>query len=164
VVGFFITYSNYFERGATSVGARFDYWRAAVQDFSRNPVFGSGPGTFSIAYKKLKSPQSEMALLAHNDYLEQASDSGFIGFFSYLSFISSHLWYLYRKRSGKSDLLLFAVSLGVLGWAIQGLTEFGLYIPALAWTAFMLLGALVAGHGNSNRQTDGSLDSFGKRE
>jgi len=144
VVGFFITYSSYFERGATSVGARFDYWRAAAQDFASNPVFGSGPGTFSIAYKKLKSPDSEMALLTHNDYLEQASDSGLIGFLSYFWFISSHLWYLYRKLTLKFDLLLFSGFLGILGWALHGLTEFGLYIPALGWSAFMLLGWLVA--------------------
>jgi len=144
VIGFFITYASYFERGATSVGARFDYWRAAVQDFASNPVFGSGPGTFSIAYKKLKSPDSEMALLTHNDYLEQASDSGFMGFLSYFCFIACHFWYLYRKSKLRSDLLSLTVFLGVLGWALQGLTEFGLYIPALAWPAFMLLGWLAA--------------------
>jgi O-antigen ligase len=85
-----------------------------------------------------------MALLTHNDYLEQASDSGLIGFLSYLGFITCHFWYLYRKPTLKSDLLLLTSFLGVLGWALQSLTEFGLYIPALAWPAFMLLGWLAA--------------------
>jgi O-antigen ligase len=85
-----------------------------------------------------------MAKLTHNDYLEQASDSGLIGFVSYFGFILSHILYLYRKLTIKSDLLQFACFLGVLGWALQGLTEFGLYIPALAWPAFMLLGRLAA--------------------
>ena len=164
VAGFFVTYSSYFERGATSVGARFDYWRAAVQAFASNPVFGSGPGTFSIAYKRLKSPDSEMALLAHNDYLEQASDSGLIGVLSYFGFISGNLCYLYRKSTLKSDLLQFGVFLGVLGWAIHGLTEFGLYIPALAWPAFMLLGASTAAGEDSNRQPLGSVRSLAERE
>ena len=37
----------------------------------------------------------------------------------------------------------FAVWLGVLGWSLQGLFDFGLYIPALAWPAFTLLGWLL---------------------
>jgi len=31
------------------------------------------------------------------------------------------------------------------GWFTHGLAEFGLYIPASAWTAFTLAGALLAG-------------------
>ena len=37
---------------------------------------------------------------------------------------------------------MFAVWLGVLGWSLQSLVEFGLYIPALAWPAFTFLGWL----------------------
>ena len=50
-----------------------------------------------------------------------------------------------EKRGGyqAEDWLTFAVWLGVLGWALQGFAEFGLYIPALAWTAFALLGWLL---------------------
>ena len=71
-------------------------------------MFGSGPGTFSIAYKKLKSPDSEMALLTHNDYLEQASDSGLIGFLGYFWFIMGHLWYLYRKLTLKFGIYFYS--------------------------------------------------------
>jgi len=41
------------------------------------------------------------------------------------------------------DWTTFGVWVGVLGWALQGLVEFGLYIPALAWPAFALLGWLL---------------------
>src|SRR5207247_1394012 len=90
--GFLVKHASYFERGATSVGARFDYWRAAVQTFKARPVFGAGPGTFSVSYKSLKAAESEMALLTHNDYLEQASDSGIIGFLSYVSIFPGFLF------------------------------------------------------------------------
>jgi hypothetical protein len=72
LAAFFIRYSAYFERGATSVGARFTYWSAAVQTFKENPILGTGPGTFAAAYRKIKPPDAEMAKLTHNDYLEQA--------------------------------------------------------------------------------------------
>jgi O-antigen ligase len=148
LVGFFWRYSSFFQKGATSVGARFDYWRAAVQTASEHPLFGTGPGTFAIAYQKTKRPESEMARLTHNDYLEQASDSGLVGLFTYVLFIVGALVRSYPKTSqavpaGTDGWLTFAVWLGVLGWTLQSLLEFGLYIPALAWPAFCFLGWLL---------------------
>jgi hypothetical protein len=145
LAGFFVRYAGYFQRGATSVGARFDYWRAAVVTAKAHPVFGTGPGTFGVPYKQIKDPKSEMARLVHNDYLEQASDSGIPGFLLYSGFILASLIKLYRSRFIRTDPLRFSVWLGLLGFALQGSVEFGLYIPALAWTAFALFGWLWGG-------------------
>jgi O-antigen ligase len=173
---FVARYARFFQRGATSVSARFDYWRAAFETAKANPIFGTGPGTFAIPYARLKRPESEMSRLVHNDYLEQASDSGIPGFFLYATFVAGTLvvtgYRAFRKdntagqsetgprRNGNrcaSEALtlpgtilhpgigwqFFAVWLGVFGWACQGLFEFGLYIPALAWSAFAFMGFLL---------------------
>jgi putative inorganic carbon (HCO3(-)) transporter len=142
---FFVKFSGYFHKGATSVSARFDYWRAAWEITKSHPILGSGPGTFSVAYKKIKAPGAEMTRLAHNNYLEQASDSGVFGFVAFATFVFGSLAVLYRKLN--MDVLRFAVLLGVLGWVAQGFVEFGLYIPAIAWPAFLFLGWLL-GKGN----------------
>jgi O-Antigen ligase len=148
LAGFFWRHAAFFEKGATSVTARFDYWRAAVQTARDHPLLGTGPGTFGIAYEKIKRPESEMARLAHNDYLEQASDSGLVGFLAYAVFIAGALARTF-PRPGKppamdpADWLTFAVWLGTLGLSLQSLDEFGLYIPALAWSAFTFLGWLL---------------------
>jgi O-antigen ligase len=125
------------------VGARFDYWQAAIQSTKAKPLFGSGPGTFLIAYQAVKKPESEMSRLTHNDYLQQASDSGIVGFASYLAFALSVLVGGYARPQDPEGILRFSVWLGFLGWALQGLMEFGLYIPAMAWTAFGLAGWLL---------------------
>jgi len=148
LAGFFWRHSVFFQKGATSVSARFDYWRAALQTAKDNPLVGTGPGTFAIAYQKIKRPESEMARLAHNDYLEQASDSGWVALLAYVAFIGGALAWSFPKRGRFSDTepedwLGFAVWLGVLGWALQSFVEFGLYIPALAWPAFAFLGWLL---------------------
>ena len=145
LTGFFIKYAPYFRRGAPSAAARFDYWRAAVRTAVHNPVFGTGPGTFAAAYRKIKPPGAEMALLAHNDYLEQASDSGWLGLLTYSGFILGSIALLPRRRQIVNRPEAFAVWLGLLGWTLQGFVEFLLYIPALAWTAFALFGWLWAG-------------------
>jgi len=142
LAGFAWKYAAFFQRGATSVSARFDYWQAAVRTATANPILGTGPGTFAIPYARIKRPESEMARLVHNDYLEQATDSGWPGFAVYLGFIVVALWEGRPRSRDWSEAVRNAVWLGCLGWSLQGIMEFGLYVPALAWTAFALLGWL----------------------
>jgi O-antigen ligase len=145
---FTVRFHNYFAAGATSAGARLDYWHAAAQTSIGHPLLGTGPGTFQRPYARLKSPEAEMARLTHNDYLEQFSDSGITGGIFYagwillaLTIIGRHVW----KFGGPMTVAIF---IGLLGWFIQGIGEFGLYVPALAWTAFTLLGCLLGWSGN----------------
>jgi hypothetical protein len=135
-------FHDYLAAGATSAGARFDYWRAAVQTFESNPVVGTGPGTFQRPYARLKSPDAEMARLTHNDFLEQFSDSGLVGGLAYLAWITVALTTIGRRLWVRGDHLCVALFAGLLAWFVQSLGEFSLYIPALAWTAFTLLGSL----------------------
>jgi hypothetical protein len=135
---FAFEYRDYFGRGATSVTARFDYWRAASQTLAGKPLLGSGPGTFMFAYRQLKAPEAEMTRLAHNDYLQQGSDSGWCGLLAYAAWLWGGILILYRKA--RSNLMGFCVWLGLTGMALQSFVEFGLYIPALAWPFFILLG------------------------
>jgi hypothetical protein len=135
---FGLRFAGYFARGATSASARLDYWKAAVQNTVAKPVFGSGPGTFQRPYAKLKAPESEMARLVHNDYLEQATDSGVPAALLYAGGVLAVLVESWRRTRG--DPAWQAVFLGLVGWFAQGLVEFGLYVPALAWTAFAMAG------------------------
>jgi O-antigen ligase len=147
---FAVRFHNYFAAGATSAGARLDYWSAAVQTTLKNPLVGSGPGTFKNSYERIKSPEAEMTRLTHNDYLEQFSDSGIPGGIFYSAWIALALVSIGRKiwkseiHAGAPPALQFAIFIGLLGWFVQGIGEFSLYIPALAWTAFTLLGCLLA--------------------
>ena len=141
---FALRFHSYFAHGATSAVARLDYWHAAVQNTVSHPDFGSGPGTFQRPYARLKSPDAEMARLAHNDYLEQFSDSGFLGGIFYCAWVTAVLWVIGARAWKAQDPVQFALFLGLLGWSIQELGEFGLYIPASAWTAFTLFGCAIA--------------------
>lgn len=153
LTGFFVRYAAYFGRGAPSVSARFEYWKAGLTTAIENPVLGTGPGTFSVAYRKIKPPEAEMAQLTHNDYLQQASDSGLIGFLAYTVFVVGSLVMLPKlcRLGHRSDL--FAMWLGLLGWSLQSGVEFLLYIPALAWMAFAMFGWLwgVSDEGGADR-------------
>jgi len=133
-------HSTYFERGASSLSARADYWRAAGQMIRQRPILGYGPGTFMRQYAALKAPEAEMARLAHNDYLQQGCDSGLPAMLFYGGFVAATLLLLFRH--GSSSNVHFPIWLGVLAFAAQGFSEFGLYIPALAWPFFLFAGWL----------------------
>jgi O-antigen ligase len=144
-------FSDYFRQKAPSLRARTDYWRAAVANTTSNPVFGSGPGTFSRVYARLKGPEAEMARLVHNDYLEQATDSGVPGFVGYGVFVVGVLVACWGHRG--REPVEAATLLGVTGWFAHGFVEFGLYIPALAWNAFALAGLLIGSKAVRNGST-----------
>ena len=143
LVVFGVRFQSYFAKGATSVGARFDYWRVAARVAAEKPLFGSGPGTFQRPYERLKRPEAEMARLVHNDYLEQFSDSGLIGGLAYAGWVGLLLAFVGRRVWRGGNWLEFAMLVGLLAWFVQGLMEFSLYVPALAWTAFTLAGCLL---------------------
>jgi putative inorganic carbon (HCO3(-)) transporter len=151
LAGFYAKNRDYFARGATSASARLDYWKAALQTAGKHPVLGSGPGTFGAVYRELKSPEAEMARLAHNDYLQQASDSGLLGGVGYLVLVGGSL--VLRARSSARSSGLFPVWLGLVGLALQGVVEFGLFIPALAWPQFLLLGWLWSNAGKAGERS-----------
>src|SRR5207237_8309870 len=97
LAGFVWKSSGVVPKGATSVSARFDYWRAAIQTSKSHPLFGTGPGTFFIPYSAIKRPESEPSRLVHNDYLEQASDSGIVGLLAYTAFIVGGFVWTFKK-------------------------------------------------------------------
>lgn len=138
LTAFLVRDLGYFAKGATSVSARFEYWRVAWLTVTDRPGLGSGPGTFVVRFKSLKAPDAEMTRLAHNDFLQQASDSGVIGGLAYLCFWVGGLYWLYRHSRGGG--LVFCVFLGLLGFVLQSFVEFGLYVPGLFWPACLLLG------------------------
>jgi hypothetical protein len=53
-----------------------------------------------------------------------------------------YLLYRYSSNVKSGDWMAFAVWLGVFGLCLHSTVEFHLYIPALAWMEFFLMGWL----------------------
>ncbi|MDB6052842.1 MAG: hypothetical protein JWN25_365 [Verrucomicrobiales bacterium] len=140
--GFVVKNLKFLQKGATSVTARSVYWKAAVEIAFKHPLLGTGPGTFSKPYSTIKPPGAEMARLVHNDYLEQASDSGWAAFLLFTSFVAISLRRCYKGIAEDPFSLEGFLLLGLGGWFAHCAVDFHLYIPALAWPAFLILGFL----------------------
>lgn len=141
--GFVWKYSGYLQKGAQSAVARLDYWEAALVVTRNHPITGTGPGTFGKLYAEVKRPESEMARLTHNDFLQQACDSGVPGFVLFAGFICCTMTQAGRRAWVAPGWRRFWVWLGVLGITLQSLVEFGWYIPASSWPTMALLGWLI---------------------
>ena len=117
-----------------------------IKDF---PAFGTGLGTFSLAYTLYKEDAYWPYVYdhAHNDYMELAAETGLIGFFLVLfAFVSFYKRAVYniRKFSPQKDPLRYYILLGCLsgmfGLFIHAVTEFNFQIPANAYYFIFLLG------------------------
>lgn len=85
---------------------RINRWVCAYRMFQAKPLFGFGPGTYQFEYVKFQtsafrtyiSSNNGDAGNAHNEYLTYLSESGLIGFLTFLSLVLTTL-YLGIKNS-----------------------------------------------------------------
>lgn len=124
-------------------GQRVAYWRAAWSVFTENPWVGTGPDTFGSIHALHQTAGAEYARLAHNNFIQMASDSGILGFASFTALWTLGLIDLLRRLAGKTRWSLTAsLGLGLWGWTWHNAMDFDLYIPGIALPAFVLLGAV----------------------
>jgi tetratricopeptide (TPR) repeat protein len=137
----------------SSNAERFTQWRLGWQIGLEYPIFGSGPGTTRAAFyhylPELRDWDHNVAMdLPHNDLIQQFSQSGVLGLFSYLG-LWAGLIALFVKRYGSvpEDLKPYAVGLGaglVLFLVFNILLFTVVYTGVVAAVWFTLLLAFLA--------------------
>jgi tetratricopeptide (TPR) repeat protein len=124
---------------------RLELWKAALEQWRLNPVFGTGSNTYMFYGRQFRSESVQQdPIWAHNDYLHLLADYGLIGFIGMLVFVGVHLWrggYSFRrlgpKRVAVSPRLLsnaLALNIGALAavssYVVHSVFDFNLHIPA----------------------------------
>jgi len=136
---------------------RVSIWHDTLGLIRRHPFFGTGFGSFSVAYPSVQTAFRNLLVEhVHCDYLEVVSELGFPGG---LLVFGSIFWILaqtVRNYKNAQERFDKAASLGCIGSIsailIHSLADFNLYIPAnaliftvilaLAWTNTHRRGAL----------------------
>jgi O-antigen ligase len=116
---------------------RISIWRDTFNLIQRHPWFGTGLGTFSVAYTSVQTVfLNQLVDHAHCDYLEVVSELGLPGgilLFGSVFWILGRAVQRYRKMEDGFDA---AVCLGCIGSItailVHSLADFNLYIPANA--------------------------------
>jgi putative inorganic carbon (HCO3(-)) transporter len=101
------------------------------------PVFGSGPGTFYVAFPKFRQEKvTAFFEHAHNDYAEFASESGLLGLGLLGIFVITSLGAALAAQWQRRDPLMrgiaFASVMGITALLIHSWVDFNLQIPANA--------------------------------
>ena len=120
-----------------------EYALPLIRDYA---PFGSGPGTFYVAFPMYRPPGVENFYeYTHNDYVQIASESGIAGIAVIGLFVVASLAAAIAAQWRRRDPLLrgmsFACIMGVAAILIHSWVDFNLQIPANA-ALFMVLLAL----------------------
>ncbi len=143
---------------------RVDLWRAALQQWELQPIFGTGSGTYRWYGRQFRTAQVQNDPIdVHNDYLHLLCEYGLVGAVGFCLFFSAHLrrgWKGLRRfgcriASGHRSLLSnrLALNIGALSaiaaYVVHSAIDFNLHIPANALLLAFVFGIL-ANPGNSN--------------
>ncbi len=135
-------------RDSFSVKQRISYWRAALEMVKDNPWLGVGWGAFEKAYPRYMVLGGYPVKLAHNNYFQVWAETGIAGLNAFVGMWLVFLYTFWRKaRSGAAgDLRGIACGLGaaLIGFMVNSVVDFGLYLPAIMYYVYAFLGLLVA--------------------
>ena len=118
-----------------------------------HPLLGTGPGTFIYAFTPYRPPN--LSLLwnyAHNDYLQIASEMGFIGLGAFLFLVITALTKGFKALKSTSNFnraIILGASAGILSILVHGFFDGNLtMIPANILYFYVLIGVLVSSTSN----------------
>jgi O-antigen ligase len=136
---------------------RLEMWKAAMQQWKLQPLFGTGSETYLYYGRQFRTPELQTdPVYVHNDYLQLLAEYGLAGGALFLIFLGSHLgngWKnfcrLGLKRVAVSSRLLsnaMALQLGaipaVFAYMIHSFFDFNLHIPANVLLVAFVFGLL----------------------
>lgn len=98
-----------------SIAIRRHLWHDTLHMIREKPLTGYSPGTYTLFFTRYRSPEllhlaGRLSLpeSAHNDYLQQAADSGFLLFFAFIWLLACSLMYAVKNNARSADKLLSA--------------------------------------------------------
>jgi putative inorganic carbon (hco3(-)) transporter len=143
---------------------RVNRWECAVLMFKERPLFGYGPGTYTFQYAPFQRPES-LTLIStnsgdlgntHSEYFNALSETGLVGFISWVGLFLSSIWLGLSLVYSKSNpawvkSLAKAVLLGLFTYYVHAfLNNFSDFdkIAAPFWGFLSILTALKFYHQN----------------
>jgi O-antigen ligase len=136
---------------------RVEHNLAALEMVKDYPVLGSGMGTFEQAYPPYQ-PADDQRLRTHLhcDWLQMATEAGVVGFLIVLAGYIVVLTFLWRTVQSREDRLSTGLALAALSAlvsvGVHSLMDFGLRMPANAWTLAAIVALGVGGRGRSEKK------------
>ena len=128
------------ERQQDTFGVRMRLWNVGIRMIQERPVFGVGPGNFSIgAQRYIHGDIRLVGLSAHNAYVEVAAETGLVGAGLFVGILLAAVAQTRRalraaRSVGAKDMEMFAImnEIALLALAVHALTG-GIEILKYLW-------------------------------
>lgn len=127
---------------------RLSYWKSGINMALANPIVGVGLGNFGTVYPKYQLPHTADVKQAHNDYLQMACETGFLGAGLFVAFWLYFAWWGIRRILREPDSthrwLMVGVFCGVAGFLFHAVVDMNFVNPSLATLVFLMAGLFMA--------------------
>ena len=135
---------------SASTNGRKEHWDVALSEFRREPLKGSGAGTYALVWAK-ERPNTVHVEDAHSLYLEALSELGVVGF-ALLVVALALILGAFAFRARGPDRAMFAALLAAgLAWAAANGVDWDWEMPATTVWLFAFGGAALASSRRSDR-------------
>ena len=115
-------------------------WRNALGAFAANPIIGTGPDTFALAFpQEAQGFYGEFYDKAHNEYIQLLICQGMLGLLCYLVFLGAVLFTSIRKAF--KNPLAAALAVAIVGYCVQAF--FNISTPTVTHLLWVSAGMLV---------------------
>ena len=145
-----------FDARSTALKTRLGLWRRSLAMVREHPIVGIGPGNWPVVFPRYAEPGATRDGVlsptlapreAHNDFLERAAETGFLGLAA-LGLLSAAATSAVRRRlqSTNEETRVSAAGAGgaLVALAVLSLTSFPLEMPATIALAGLALGMIAA--------------------
>ncbi len=127
-----------------STAFRYYTWLGTLDMVRDKPLLGVGPGTFEYSYPGYA--RAGYTRMSHQSFLQIAAEAGIFALLAALAAgiagVRLCLWIARRQGSGAGALAAAAAG-WLVGLALHNLFDYSMYVPAVAVSAFAVLGAAV---------------------
>ena len=130
-----------FAKGDNSALSRTEFWNAAIQIANANPLLGTGPGNFSLAYPQHQKRYYFYSDSPHATSLELVSELGWVGGLLFLIFIAFYFGELHRNWQNTPAQKM--AILGVLFGLAHAQTDVTYQFASVWVTLALVAGALI---------------------
>jgi hypothetical protein len=122
---------------------RLEQWRIAIDTWKRDPVTGSGAGTYQVEWAR-ERPNTDSVVDAHSLIVETLSDLGAVGLALLLTGLAAILVAFAARIRGPNRALYGGLTAAALAWLVDSAIDWHWEMPATTLWLFALGGMALA--------------------
>jgi tetratricopeptide (TPR) repeat protein len=123
--------------------SRWQWWKEAWRAFEKQPLRGTGAGTFELSHRLFRPNGAVFVTEPHNVPLQFLSETGVVGFLLAIGSVAASAVAVVRRVRGSPAA--FAVGIGALAYVLHSVVDFDWDFVAVTGPFLLSVGVLLGG-------------------